>query len=900
MYVREHEIDSSLIAARDVDRLVRVAGLERAVPLALQGSAHETAEGLLIVHDEHRRHGHWIYRSERTGCRTRCVRSPDRLSAADDLPITVSGLDPLVQAAVIDAASCLICVFDHNDDLVLYNGTCERTTGFARAEVGNAFLRTLVPPDEVDEYRAVAQALRRGRCPLHHENHLLTKDGGLRRIAWTVTALPGDSGLRDYLVATGVDVTEKRAADRVRPQAILQAVSAGAGRLLLDPFAASAVRALLEELGRAAEVSRAYVFQNLPQDSGPPLHSLRYEWCAEGITPSPDISDLDAIPYFDHWDQRLPTGEVINAHVTALSDTARALLEPQGNLSLLVVPIFAGTAWWGFLGFDETRYEREWSQAEIEALRAAAGILGASIERRRAEEALRESESRFRQFADHVDEAFWLEAPDGRVLYVNRAFGEITGLSPESYPSNARTIRELVHPHERALADRAFDRYLEEPYDIQYRLARSDGSERWVRDRCFHVLDETGAVVRIAGIMLDITDRKRKNEELRRLEEQIRHAQKLESLGILAGGIAHDFNNLLMGVLGNAGLALAELAPGSPVRSTVEQIEKAALRAAELTNQMLAYAGKGRFVVGSVDVSRLVEEIAHLLSAAISKKAVLRFELARDLPPVEADATQLRQVVMNLITNASDALSDETGVITVRTALRDISAHELAGSFASESRGAAGTYAVVEVADTGCGMDAGTIARIFDPFFTTKFTGRGLGLAGALGIVRSHGGAIQVDSRLGEGTCISILLPGAEHPAPAQEATPAAVGDNGEPATVLVVDDEETVRAVATAVLERSGFSVLTAADGREGIDVFRSRTADIDIVLLDMTMPDLGGQEVFSSMRELSPEVRVVVSSGYTEEEARRQLGAGTAGFIQKPYLPQQLVDYLRRALAG
>jgi len=369
------------------------------------------------------------------------------------------------------------------------------------------------------------------------------------------------------------------------------------------------------------------------------------------------------------------------------------------------------------------------------------------------------------------------------------------------------------------------------------------------------------------------------------------HSRKLESLGILAGGIAHDFNNLLVGILGNAGLALLELPAGSPARPLVEQVEKAALCAAELTNQMLAYAGKGRFVVASVDLSHLVEEMAHLHSAAISKKAILTCDLGEALPAVEGDATQLRQVVMNLLTNASDAVGDESGAITVRTGVVDADRRCLEEAYLSEDL-PEGAYVYVEVADTGSGMDAETKARIFDPFFTTKFTGRGLGLAGTLGIVRAHRGAICVESEPGSGTTFRVLLPAAGHAAASPEPGPPAAGPPVVTGTVLVVDDEEAVRTVARSALERAGFSVLTACDGREGIEVFRAHADDIAAVVLDLTMPVVSGTEALRGLRALRAGVPVVLSSGYTEEDATGRFGSyETTAFVQKPYRPSELV---------
>jgi len=393
--------------------------------------------------------------------------------------------------------------------------------------------------------------------------------------------------------------------------------------------------------------------------------------------------------------------------------------------------------------------------------------------------------------------------------------------------------------------------------------------------------------------------RDRQEEKRRQLEAKIEQAQKLESLGILAGGIAHDFNNLLMVMLGNADLALRDLSEVAPARPSVDEIKTAAVRASELTKQMLAYAGKGRFVVEALDLNELIEEMGHLLGVSISKKVVLRYEFADNLPAVEADATQMRQVVMNLITNASEAIGDRSGAISIATGVMEAGREYLGGTYLDEDL-PEGYYVFMEVADTGCGMDEKTRSKVFDPFFSTKFTGRGLGLAAVLGIVRGHGGAIKVYSELGKGTTFKVLLPCSERPpqaAPAEGAEPAETRrDSG---LLLVADDEEGVRTIAKRMLEGAGFTVLTAGDGRECVDVFRERADEIAAVLLDMTMPHMDGEETFRELRQIRPDVRVILTSGYNEQEATsRFTGKGLAGFIQKPYRYDDLLAKLREIL--
>ncbi len=401
------------------------------------------------------------------------------------------------------------------------------------------------------------------------------------------------------------------------------------------------------------------------------------------------------------------------------------------------------------------------------------------------------------------------------------------------------------------------------------------------------------------SLLANIIERRRSEEARHKLESQIHHAQKLESLGVLAGGIAHDFNNLLMGVLGNASLALAELPPESPARESVTHIEQAALRAAELAKQMLAYSGKGKFIIQRLNLSRIVEEMSHLLQVSISKKVFLRYNFASNLPSVEGDPTQIRQVIMNLITNASDAVGDRSGIITISTGALYADTAYLSESYLDDDL-PEGYYVYVEVSDTGCGMDEETRSKIFDPFFTTKFTGRGLGLAATLGIVRGHKGAIKVYSEVGKGTTIKILFPACELPEDEPEGQEAKLEEDWKPSgTILLVDDEESVRVVCRRILESRGFQVLTANDGRTGVDLFRKEAGRITLVILDMTMPHMDGEEAFRELRRIRSDVRVILTSGYSEQDAiGRFAGKGLAGFIQKPFLPSALLEKIREAL--
>ena len=427
---------------------------------------------------------------------------------------------------------------------------------------------------------------------------------------------------------------------------------------------------------------------------------------------------------------------------------------------------------------------------------------------------------------------------------------------------------------------------------------RKDGSPVEVSVQISPIRDLSGRIIGASKSARDISERKKAERVRQEMERKIQETQKLESLGVLAGGIAHDFNNLLTGVLGGASLARSALPPGSSLSPILEQIETSAKRAADLCRQMLAYAGRGRFVVQALDLNQLIRETTHLLNISISKNCVMRFNLAERLPAITADATQIRQVVMNLVINASEAIGAKSGVIALTTGMARIDRDYLQ-TLRHDTGLQPGDYVFLEVSDNGCGMDAATVARIFDPFFTTKFTGRGLGLAAVLGIIRSQRGALKVYSEPGSGSTFKLFFPCSDEP-----AEPLALTDQPTEAwrgsgRVLVVDDEETVRAVAARILESLGFEIELAADGREAVEKFRAAPARYTLVLLDLTMPHFDGEETFRQLRHLLPGVRVVLMSGFNEQEAvSRFTGKGLAGFVQKPFEVGSLVAAVRSVL--
>ncbi|MCK6445312.1 MAG: PAS domain S-box protein [Planctomycetes bacterium] len=410
--------------------------------------------------------------------------------------------------------------------------------------------------------------------------------------------------------------------------------------------------------------------------------------------------------------------------------------------------------------------------------------------------------------------------------------------------------------------------------------------------------DETGKIVSTMSLVLDVTEQHRAELEREELRGKMLQTLKLESLGILAGGVAHDFNNLLTGILGHAELLLEteSLSPGA--RSSLGSIQLAATRAADLTRQMLAYAGRAALDRTLLDISSEVRDVEVLIASSIAKRIDLRFTLADDLPPIEADRAQLQQLAMNLVINAAEAIGDGDGEVVVSTWAWTNPTLETGVEFPHDGL-PAGRYVVLEVRDDGCGMDEATIKRIFDPFFTTKFTGRGLGLAAALGIVRAHRGGVRVLSQIGRGSSFRVFFPVATREREAPPTVPPPSTESG--ATVLVVDDEPVVLELATAVLVRRGHHVLAASSGERGLALFDEHADEIDVVLLDVTMPRVGAREMVDALRKRRPTAKIVLSSGYAEAEVARQFARGEYdGFLSKPYSPAGLIAGLDAILAA
>ena len=756
---------------------------------------------------------------------------------------------------VFEGASDAILWADAQTGLISHcNQAAEDLLGQERPDIIGQSHTILHPPDEIDIYRAIFQKHVASIPQVPVEVEMIHNDGHriIASVSPSVTTIAG----RKVIQGIFRDITERKRAE--------EALKASEQRFSLFMQYLPGLAWIKDDRGR-------YVYAN---DSAVKVFRRpRNELYGK--------TDLEIFPretalQFQQADQQaLALGTGIQ--------TIESLVHEDGKLHHAIVGKFSltdpssGATLVGGVAFDIT-------------------------ERKRAEEALKESESRFRLIAE-LASSFSYQATisaDHLVTFhwVNGKFLEVTGYRPEelSGPGWFSLIppEDLSQIFSRIAGLSSPDVDLSEALEV--RIHTRAGDVRWIRS-VIHVVEppiDNGQLT-IFGAALDITERKQTEAEHRALQAQIQHSQKLESLGVLAGGIAHDFNNLLTVVLGNASLSLMQLPEDSSLGPMLREIEHAALSAADLTQQMLAYSGRGKFIIEPLRLDSLVQGMAALLKSAVSKKATIELDLHPAM--IEADATQIRQVVMNLIINASEALEGNVGWIRVRTTVQHVDSADLSSPYLPETQ-PGGNYAIFEVEDNGCGMSEETLTRVFDPFYSTKFTGRGLGLAAVLGIIRGHRGSTKVFSTPGRGTIFQVFLPALttiDCAIPAERAVALPHGRG----TILVIDDELSILTLNRQILEGAGFQVLAADDGREGVSVFADHRHEINMVLVDLTMPNMDGLEVMRELRRQSPEIPIVIMSGYNEQEVSvRCDGVQVNGFIHKPFDPHDLLTQILEVL--
>lgn len=583
-------------------------------------------------------------------------------------------------------------------------------------------------------------------------------------------------------------------------------------------------------------------------------------------------------PAMDRLLDRLRGEGAIRADDTSLlapADPLGELLGPLPVRSALLVPLRFGTRLLGFVALHVCSARRPWDEEVLRAMDLVAALLSAALERRRTEDSLRASEARYRFLAENSPDLISLHDPSGRILYASPASLQMLGIRPELLTGAPH--EGFLHPDdaEKVVSEtRRVAAGEKTGFPLQHRMRRATGEYVEVESAATPIPGGPGEDARVLRVTRDVSGRKR-------MEERLRESQQLAAVGMLAGGVAHEFNNLLAGIHGAVEM-LSMVVGGSPqARAYLDVIRRMGNRAVEVTHQLLAYSRQGKHSPVPVPLRQVVEETLPAIQASFPSGIEVSMDLDTRQPPVHADVAQMKQVVAGLCLNAVEAMP-AGGKVGIRIRPEN-----------------GGDRIVLEVTDTGAGMDGETMARIFEPFFTTKSVGRGMGLAAIRGIVENHGGEIRASSRPGEGSTFTVFLPASvERRKSVRHASRAPIAGRGR---ILLADDEPDVRAVVRAMLESLGYTVVEARDGREAVELFRRHPDEIDLVLLDLVMPRLTGEAALGEIRAIDPTVRAVLASGYDESGRIREIvGGGFGGFLQKPFRRQELGEKIEEVLGA
>ena len=678
-----------------------------------------------------------------------------------------------------------------------------------------------------------------------------------------------------------------------RRDGILEAVAFAAARFLGSTTWEESIQEVLESMGRAADVGRAYIYRNETDDDGLLHMSLLHEWSDPGVLgnkPSrADAPELREICYgpdgFERWVSLMEQGEAVIGRIEEFPEPERRFLSTHNIAGIAAVPISAHGHWWGFMGLDEWNHDREWYPAVIDALKTAARTLGAAIGKQLSQAATLQLATAIQQAA----EAILITDHKGNMMYVNPAFEQISGYSSdEALGQNPKILKSGKH-------EDGFYREMWETlsagrvWEGRIINRRKDGSLYEDETTISPVRDAAGEITNFVSVKRDVT------HEVR-IEEQLRRAQRMEAIGLLAGGVAHDFGNVLTPIMAYSEMALSKLEEGDPIHEYTKQIQGAAERAEVLIRQLLAFSRKKDVLLRTVDVNEVVSGFKNMLQRIIREDIELDFQLTPEPATARVDASQIEQILMNLSVNARDAMPGG-GKVTIRTTVAELSA-DTPLEFGPMP---GGRYVVLCVDDCGCGMDEETRSQIFEPFFTTKETGEGtgLGLSTVYGIVKQHGGSIEVMSEVGKGTTFKIYFPEAGPADDDRKESREAKKDLTGTETVVVVEDDQNVRSLACEILKRCGYEVLVFEDPTRALRFAKRLDEHIDLLLTDVIMLRMNGKELYMRLSAFRPDLKVLYMSGYTGNVIGKYgVLDPEVNFLKKPFSLQTLTQEVRKAL--
>jgi len=720
------------------------------------------------------------------------------------------------------------------------------------------------------------------------------RDGSTRNLE--VIESPVFDGGGNVVCVEGMayDITERKAAERQlrRREGVLRAVAYAANSFVHANDWEEHIYSVLERLGEAMEASRVYVFHNAEDPDSPLAASLAHEWPADGSRTAAGRRQLQDLPYdesgFSRWRTLLARGDSVFGLVRDLPKAERTILMSQDILSVAAVPIFAGSEWWGFIGFGDCERERLWTEGDIDVLKAAAGTLGTALKRRDEEAARR----RMAEAVENAAEAVMVTDPDGVIQYVNPAFETITGYTRAEAVGSRPSILQSGR-HDRSFYERMWHTIRQgHVWRGSLTDTRKDGQTIEVESTISPIHGSSGEIVSYVAVQRDIT------QELM-LENQLRQSQKMEAVGKLAGGVAHDFNNLLMVILNSAQFIKDDLDADIPSQGDLADILDAATRASALTRQLLAFSRRQPLVPKTADLNTIVLGLQRMLARLIGEDVRLHIDVHPDQLLARVDVSQVEQVIFNLVVNARDAMP-RGGDLTISAAPTRLDEHDQK-LFREITDLRPGPYVTIKVSDTGEGMDENTLAHMFEPFFTTKGPGNGtgLGLSTVYGITRQHGGHVAVQSQPGKGTAVTVYLPELS-----QQASPKAANNmrSAIPTgteTVLVTEDDEPVRNVGVRMLRKLGYTVLEADSPECALRIARDHAGDIHLLFTDVVMPDMDGITLANELQVIRPGLKVLYASGYPAGLIEQHsFVAGRDVLLRKPFNLDEIAVGMRRVL--
>ncbi len=687
-----------------------------------------------------------------------------------------------------------------------------------------------------------------------------------------------------------IDITQLKETEQklLQNEEVLKTINKSASVLLRTINWESEINNLIAEIGKAMKVSSVYVFQNKMLDTEI-ITSLRFRWYSTKTGAKVGDEQLQNISYklsgFERWLDVLGKKNVIYGLVKEFPFREYLFLSFLGVKSTLVVPVFVGDKWWGFISLNDCENERKWDSLEIDAIKTFADILGLAIQRSEGEKALRNSEQRYRKLFEDSKDPIYISTPEGKLIDVNPAFVELFGYASKEEILKVDIATELYeNPEDRKKNLEAIEKqgYIK---DYELHLRTKDGRKLIVYDTSTPIYDEKGNIIAYQGILRDVT-------RVKILEKQLLQSQKMEALGRLTAGVAHDINNALTVILGNTQLAKRLLSQDiEKAKEKLAEIEQTIRKTGEFTKKLLIFSREQPAVMKTIELNSVVNDLTKVALKAIRENVKIELILDPKLPNIKADPALINQLLLNLIINAQEAIPD-AGKIIIETYTRHID--EEYSMFHLDAK--PGNYVVLSITDTGVGISKDIIDKIFEPFFTTKEHGTGLGLSIVYGIVKQHGGFINVYSELGQGTTFKVYFPALYEEEKETAGEEEKVEIRGGSETILVAEDEERLRLTVADILQNLGYKVYIASNGLEAVEIFKEKAEEVDLVFLDIVMPVLSGYDAMREIRKIKPNVKVLFATGYS----LNGLNLNLEGFdlIQKPYSYETIALKIREVL--